>query len=310
MPLVATPELLPTVDRREPVRLAGHVGGATLPLSTNFRILLGVPFLAVGGLVLSIAARQLAGEVVPGARVPAGVMASVGALFGGLGSWLVVGGIVEHVTRFARAGRRRRFPDQPWLADYAWDRRGGRDRAPGELPRALGFLGVLAAFAGTFCWVGFVGGGGVPFAIGGTLMAVGVAFAAVHAARLAWRTLRWGRSRLRFADFPCAPGGEVEVIFDDLAPAVRGVSMRATLRCVQERWETTGGPKRRTEVVHWELWKATLEVAPGARSARFALPPDAPGTDLASRPSRFWELELVAEVPGVDYRASFLVPVY
>jgi hypothetical protein len=43
---------------------------------------------------------------------------------------------------------------------------------------------------------------------------------------------------------------------------------------------------------------------------RFPIPPDAPTTELGARPPRYWELELSAEVPGVDFGARFLVPVY
>ena len=40
------------------------------------------------------------------------------------------------------------------------------------------------------------------------------------------------------------------------------------------------------------------------------VPPGAPVTTLAARPPRYWELELSAATPGVDYGATFLVPIY
>ena len=40
------------------------------------------------------------------------------------------------------------------------------------------------------------------------------------------------------------------------------------------------------------------------------LPRDVPGTDLASRPPRYWQLEVNGEVRGADYAGRFLVPVY
>jgi hypothetical protein len=42
----------------------------------------------------------------------------------------------------------------------------------------------------------------------------------------------------------------------------------------------------------------------------FAIPADVPVTDLASRPCRYWELDVEAATDGVDYGARFLVPVY
>jgi hypothetical protein len=33
-------------------------------------------------------------------------------------------------------------------------------------------------------------------------------------------------------------------------------------------------------------------------------------TALSQRPARFWELEVRADTPGVDYHSRFLLPVY
>ena len=241
-------------------------------------------------------------------------MLSLALLFGGIGIRLLSGGIARLTLRVRVARRRRRFPEQAWLADYPWEARGGRDLAPRELTRALAFAAVLAAFATIFGWAGFVARAGTAHQVAAGLLAIGTLAATARALRVARRLLRWGRSRLRFADFPCAPGGTLETIFDDLAPSVRGLPLHATLRCVQERWETVeSGDRERNRHVqlsHWELWRASVEVAPGARSARFTLPSGAPGTALGARPARWWELELVVAQPRVDWRARFLVPVY
>ena len=301
---------LPIVAGHEPRLLNDHVGLGGLPLAGLPRTLFGLPFVVTALLLASVTLQQLHGERVRGAHAPPAVMAAVALVFGGVGGWLLVGGVAELLATHARARRRRRFPDQPWLADFAWERRGGRDRAPAELPRALAFFLFISAFTGVFGWAGWRGAGGVVFQGVGVMMGLGALAAAARVGRIAWRGVRWGRSRLRFADFPCAPGTPVEVIFDDLSPAARRVPLRATLRCVQERWETTGTTRKTTQVVYWELWRSAVDVAAGTRSVQFALPADAAGTHLAARPARYWELELTADVSGVDYRACFLVPVY
>jgi hypothetical protein len=92
-----------------------------------------------------------------------------------------------------------------------------------------------------------------------------------------------------------------------------------TLRCIQERIETTGsGRKRTTTEVCYQIWASTFEVEqPGDIAAghpvpvTFLLPEDAGlSTVLADRPPRYWEIEVAAATPGINYQARFLVPVY
>jgi hypothetical protein len=53
----------------------------------------------------------------------------------------------------------------------------------------------------------------------------------------------------------------------------------------------------------------------GARSAhvlvpvRFALPADRPATTLGGGEGIAWELEVFAAMPGLDYRATFTLPI-
>ena len=42
----------------------------------------------------------------------------------------------------------------------------------------------------------------------------------------------------------------------------------------------------------------------------FDLPSGDYGTRLAEAPARYWELAVVADTPGLDFTAKFLVPVY
>ena len=69
----------------------------------------------------------------------------------------------------------------------------------------------------------------------------------------------------------------------------------------------------------YELWSDTFEVeGPGEHRrgdagvpVTFLLPPSKDlSTSLSERPPRYWELKVEADTPGVDYEATFLVPVY
>lgn len=125
-------------------------------------------------------------------------------------------------------------------------------------------------------------------------------------------------------------GGEVRitartpaaVTVELLVPVPRAIASRAevtaTLRCLQERFEERGtGKGRSTEVVCYELAAPPAIVALAADGCggsvlrtQASVPADAPATALGALPPRYWEVELAAARPGVDYAATFLVPVY
>ena len=59
----------------------------------------------------------------------------------------------------------------------------------------------------------------------------------------------------------------------------------------------------------------TLKGAEAEPSGKLSLEWDLPDEQeltatLSQRPARFWELEVKADTPGVDYHSRFLLPVY
>ena len=85
-----------------------------------------------------------------------------------------------------------------------------------------------------------------------------------------------------------------------------------TLRCLTEtpRWGGLLRPQVRCllsgQVVHGE----DLRPSPLAGRVEFAIPADAPGTDVLADPAVFWDLLVEGEGAGFRYRQEFLVPVY
>jgi hypothetical protein len=95
--------------------------------------------------------------------------------------------------------------------------------------------------------------------------------------------------------------------------------MTVTLRAVEEAYETRGSGKNRSQqVVFYETYVDSQAIDDVRRrwegrrglALEFDLPNEAAGTCLSERPPRYWELEITADVPGVDYKAVFLLPVY
>lgn len=96
-----------------------------------------------------------------------------------------------------------------------------------------------------------------------------------------------------------------------------------TLRCVEEVPEMSRYQSSRSHGnasprwVRYQTYALTFEVeGPGRHLAgsagpvAFPLPPRARVTDMTAEHPRYWELEVHADTPGVDFRATYLVPVY
>ena len=62
---------------------------------------------------------------------------------------------------------------------------------------------------------------------------------------------------------------------------------------------------------HWSATTTADRNRDGGFAFHFDVPADAASSALSERPARFWQLVVKSDdVRGVDYKASFLVPVY
>jgi len=294
------------------VVLRNRTARSTNTLQGWLAVLLGVPFVGCGVAVALLIAGKVGIENGGRLNMPPPVVGAMGATFALVGLSLIVYGVSATVRRARMPARRARYAGQPWMWDYAWDRRGGRDETRGEIARALWVASFVELFLVPFHWVAFLSPDRpVIFQVVTVLFDAAMLGVVGRAAYLAARGLRYGPSRLRFASFPYARGAEAVLDLTGVSPRARRHPITATLRCVQERYETrrSGGDTERTTVCY-ELSRDVRTVAPGEPTVRFPIPADAPPTTLGERPPCYWELELEADVPGIDFGARFLVPVY
>jgi hypothetical protein len=245
-----------------------------------------------------------------------------------LGFFLVAGGmavvvgivfLLHALTGMRDEARRRRAVAagaEPWLADHAWRRHGAREEGRSEVRRRLLGTAAMALFLGGFAYI-LTLASDEPGAIGGwAVLAVMTGFLVLgsgHQVLGAVRRARHGRLQLRYGQFPFFLGGrlDAELVRPHGGPALRTVA--AVLRCVQEQYVSSrrGRIPVESAVLHEE--RATF--GPGGDRlripVRFELPADpALATDLTAKPPRYWELEVSSDVPGLDLRATFVVPVY
>jgi hypothetical protein len=249
---------------------------------------------------------------------PEWVMPAMGVMFITVGLWVWGLGFDAWRAARAREARARTFMGQRVRIDHDWDPKG--DSPPRYAPVAKGFLfaAFLTLFLAPFNMV-FVQSG-VPIWVQilvGVFDLAGVAVWFGAFGRLG-HALKFGVARLEYLRFPYPAGEPIELRWWP-PPGVREVERgRFVLRRINEWWEETGSGKSRSRhLVHEASWQGTwhLEHArtlpPGQPVVlRFEPPADAGSTLLDSATPSFWELEVVLEVPGLDYHACHLVPVY
>jgi hypothetical protein len=280
----------------------GYRGGAAL---------FSLPFIGVGVWISLVGFETLP----PPGRVnaPLSVVALIGTAFALAGLMLL-----GHAVRGMRHHARREqvvelYPDRPWLSDFPWDERGIASRLGARALQDVFGATLWCVFLAPFHWWAFLSGAGhvMLWLIVGLFEFVSV-FVVWNAVRRVLCWAKYGRAHLRFRRFPFEPGGTLSVVF---SPNFFHRFV-ATLRFVEERIEQTGrGRNRSSRIVHEALHEQVKELEPGPLQPEvdieFELPADETlVTSVSGTPVRYWELQIEAEDPGVDFDASWPLPVY
>jgi hypothetical protein len=292
---------LPPVLPNYPAQSATTIDGASAAL-------FGMPFMAAG-VFIGLAAFDV---IQTRRHAPLWMIAIIGAMFFSAGSFLFIHGIRGMIRKAIYNRKAAETPGQPWLFDFHWRPEGISFSAfNAMLGRLLGAL-VWNTFLVPFFWIGYTQRGTWMFLVFASLFAlIGLVF---------W--VRWAQmlgDLVRYGEFPYFLGGTLRARLR--APRHLEVvnSLSFSLRCVQERYVTTGaGNNRRSQVVCYELYKDIVTLDHdrlanfvGAEiPVEFRLPADKQTTSLADTPPTYWQIEASGEARGADYQAYFLVPVY
>jgi hypothetical protein len=304
----------------EPRALPAH---ETLVTTTVFRgtaLVLGLFVLALGAFIALVA-----GDVVhvPDAsfHAPRLVVGLIGAgTFGVAGVVFVLRG-ARGIARARRGDRERLLaPEAPWRWDRAWGR-GGED-APhwSRARRAVYGSAWFCAFLAAGIAVAFTTGAPTPVRAGVLVMSAIGLVPLWRAARCAAEAARYGRTFVRWNPFPAFVGERITVSFGVTRAEPAFSRMTFRLRCIEERVvETSSGRgSADAKIVAFALHEVTRTLDAEGDMPRphveavlpFEIPPGLPGTDLSGDLPTYWELDVLGEAPGVDYRMQFLLPVY
>ncbi len=318
---------------------AGYTSvGGTGGTGGGCAIAFGFPFMAAGLGMLAVglgAFGTFEGPLI--------VMVAMGCVFFAAGFFVSYQGISSILALKAAARRQAEHPGEPWYVDHAWDPSGATH---GGIKGLIGgFLGLLffAGFLTPFNWWAWFSNDGVlPVKIIVSLfdlILLACVFAWVYEVL---RRTKYGVSVLRFGTFPFFLGEPLTVYLQGASRIAGYTKLTATLRCVEEvteRKTSTDSNGRTTTTqttVGYIVWEEARTFAPGevklpeAGKARllqlwrpkdelseWRLEFDVPQGDGA-RPSQLlnddnkyvWQLVISAETPGLDYDATFLLPVY
>lgn len=304
---------LPSLSGTGRVTMASINAGGAFTITGWPEIACGV-VLAVAGYVVMSPAFLAAANVI---GAPPWASPAVGLLSAALGLYLGADGLAGLRHKRTTDSRARAVPDKPWLWEHEWRQDGIGSDTGGEIAKAFGFALFALVFLLPLHWAVLMVKG-LPWVVGFGVVIFDIVIVGItgHGVNLIRMRRRYGASWLHFRRFPFRTGEKLEATLD----ATRGMSdvpsLNATLRCVQERYEIRGrtARNRELEVVCYALWSASARVdrsAGGAFNFEFEIPADAPSSALRERPSRYWELIVASDdLPGVDYHARFLVPVY
>jgi hypothetical protein len=304
---------LPRFSGPGPVNMVSINAGSAFTITGWPEIACGAVLAVVGYAVVSppfLAAANVIGA-------PPWVAPAVALLSAALGLYLGADGLSALRHKRATDSRAREMPDKPWLWDHEWREEGIGGDTGGEIAKAFGFALFALVILLPLHWAVLVVKG-LPWVVGvgAVIFDVFIVGVTVHGVNLIRMRRRYGTSWLHFRRFPFRTGEKLEASVDGTRGMSDLPSLNATLRCIQERYELrerTNADKE-LQVVRYALWSATARVdrsAGGAFNFEFEIPADAPSSALRERPSRYWELVIASDdVPGVDYHARFLVPVY
>ena len=300
----------------EPVRLNNHRPVSRTTLHGWASILFSLPFLAAGIGITLVGTGRIA--------IPAKDIHAPLWVIGGVGIVFFLAGVFLLLHGFGGVQRNRRLkkgkymaPRRPWMWDYAWEPLGISENKRKEVINAFVATVVYILFLTPFNWWAFFSGEITLFWLKGMVIVFDwvIVFIAYQFVRKLSQYLKYGDSRLRFKKFPFILGDKMVVSLVG-APTQFEV-MTMNLRFIEEAYETSGsGRNRSRNVVCYQIYgeekvMRSYDAGKSKIVMEWQLPKDPDfATQLSVRPAKFWELEIQAETPGVDYECRFLLPVY
>jgi hypothetical protein len=300
-------------------RLSGMIErrGLQTGLSTLGMLAFGAPFAGFGFFFTLVGMKVV--HVNPSTvHAPYWVLTAAGVVFACAGILLWSMAWKQFQSNRRRALLQARHVNEPALEDYDWDPRGFRSHCWARVAKTIAGAGFFAIFLSMFNWWAWFAAGPLMVKIIVSLFDLILIFVCWQAVMAFSRAIKFGNSRLEFVHFPYRASEQIIVRWLTPHGIYRANKGTFTLRCVKEWPQTTGsGSNSSKSIVHEEQWSGTWtqnqpeEFSPG-KNVEFAFTPPAgtPITCLSGKETYFWEFEINLDLPGPNFKESYLVPVY
>lgn len=234
-------------------------------------------------------------------------------VFGGVGFGILFGSAWARRRELRHKAVQAENPDEPWLIRDDWA--AGRIRSSGLLGAAvLGGMGVLFSAISSPAVVAIpaeMEKGNTPILLVLLFPMAGL-FMLGSAGYLVLRSRRWGQPEFVMASVPGVIGGGLAGVIRCSRFLEPRDGWQLSLSCIRR----TNGRKNNHESIVWQERRTLARGLDGdqfsgtAVPVYFAIPYDARPSDSEGESSINWELELKADVPGIDFAATFEVPVF
>lgn len=305
----------PLAERPGAQVLLNHRTQSSTTIDGWAAVLFGAPFMGIGVFIYWMIPRAAAHSK----HAPDWIIQIIAGMFFLAGVFVFshgVRGVIRKAIYNRDAAAR---PNEPWLYDYHWRREGVAFSAFDDMVKRLIAAVLWNAFLIPFAWVGWTQRGAWPFLAAVAIFGLLGLIFWYRWAQMLFDFLRYGNSFLTYDQFPYSIGGALTARLRIPHHISEIDELTFTLRCVEEKYVTTGtGENRTSKVVCYELYgeSVTLDrdrlngLVVGEIPVQFRIPADQPQTALIATPPIYWEIEAKGKARGADYESVFLVPVY
>jgi hypothetical protein len=247
------------------------------------------------------------------------LLAVFALVFGGVGFGLLAALYFGKKKQEKEDEQKSRHPDRPWMWREDWAQGQIRHSSKREMLLALGaaLFVLLVSLPATMNLHKEVIEKDNKVALIGYLFPLIGLGALVWAIRATIRWRRFGTSVVQMSVVPGLVGGPVVGTLQTGLLALPEEGFLLTLRCIHRQSRGSGKSRSVSEKILWQeehqAKKGELFPGPTGTALRFAfeIPYDCRETDEKDSNNRvFWNLQAQAKVPGVDYEATFDLPVF